>query len=111
MPPPEPRSSTVSPVVQVGHRGRVAAAERGEQRGVGQLVALAVGVEAGAEELGLLVGDRPRRRAAAARGLAAGRRARRGGGVALRGTVSRSVVARSGQLSHAVSSCRASGRT
>ena len=29
MPPPEPRSSTVSPGVQLGHRGRVAAAERG----------------------------------------------------------------------------------
>ena len=56
-------------LVQVGHRGRDAAAERGQQRGVGQLVLLAVGVEAGAEELGLLVGDhcgvRPQQPAAA----------------------------------------------
>ena len=34
---------------EVGHRGRVAAAERGEHRGLRELVALAVGVEARAE--------------------------------------------------------------
>ena len=37
-------------LVQLGDRGRVAAAERGERRRVGQLVAVAVGVEAGAED-------------------------------------------------------------
>ena len=54
---------------EVGHRGRVAAAERGDQRVLGEFVALAVGVEAAAEELGLLVGDDRRVGAAAPGGL------------------------------------------
>ena len=44
-------------LVQVGDRGRVAAAERRELRRVGQRVALVVVVEPGAEGLALLVGD------------------------------------------------------
>ena len=39
--------------VQVGDRGRVAAAERGEDRGVGQLVALERGVQVRADGLGI----------------------------------------------------------
>ena len=53
---------------EVDHRERVAAAQRGLQRGVGQLVLLAVGVQARAEQLGLLVGDHRGVRSAAARG-------------------------------------------
>ncbi len=51
MPPPEPRSSTVSPSLQVGDRDRVAAAERGERRRLGQLAAL-LGVVQRLAELG-----------------------------------------------------------
>ena len=81
MPPPEPRSSTVSPVVQLGDRGRVAAAERREHGGVGQLTALLGGVQRGAELLALLVGDHRGLRSAARRLLLTGRDAG-GGGVA-----------------------------
>ena len=56
-PAPEPRSSTVSPCVQVGDRGRDAAAERGERRRRRALVALARPVQRCAEHLGLLVSD------------------------------------------------------
>ena len=50
MPPPEPRSSTVSPSVQLGDGGRVAAAERGELRGVGQRRPVVVAIERDAEQ-------------------------------------------------------------
>jgi hypothetical protein len=43
-------------VAQIGHRGWVATAERGDERGLGQL-ATPVAVEPGAEQLGLLVED------------------------------------------------------
>ena len=65
MPPPEPRSRTVSPSCSVGDRGRVAAAEAGQLGGLGQGVAVVGVVEAGAEELALLVGDHGRVAAAA----------------------------------------------
>jgi hypothetical protein len=78
--------------VQVGHRGRVAAAERGHDRGVGKLVAFAVGVQAGAEDLGLLVGDHGAV-GAAARGLDGVGGAQRGGGVALADDVAKIGVA------------------
>ena len=96
--------------VQVGHRGRVAAAQRGEHGGVGQLVALAVVVEAGAEQRRLLVGDdAPSAQRAASRGAASlGFGGAGGRGVALADGLADVGV---GQLSHAVSSSRASGRT
>ena len=72
MPPPEPRSSTVSPVAQLGDRGRVATAERGHRGGVGKLVAARLVVEAGAEYFGLLLAEDGLRRAAGGAGLGAG---------------------------------------
>ena len=83
-------------LVQVGHGGRVAAPERGEQGGVGQLVALAVGVQAGAEQLGLLVGDHRGVRAAAARGRGRVRGGERRGGVALAHRLAQRVRIRGG---------------
>ena len=53
-------------LVQVGDRGRVAAAEAGELGRLGQGVAVVGVVEAGAEQLPLFVGDHaPRRRSSA----------------------------------------------
>ena len=70
-------------VAQIGHRGRVAAPERREQRCIGQLVLLRA-VEAGAEQLGLLVGDdRAVARAATSCDRVAARRREGSGGVAL----------------------------
>ena len=68
MPPPEPRSSTVSPSLSSRERGRIAAAERGEQRFGGDAGLLSFVVEVG--------GDRipgfGRRAAASARAAARG---------------------------------------
>jgi hypothetical protein len=95
-------------VAQLGHRGRVAAAERGLEGAGGHLVALAGGVEAGAEPLGLLAGDGGDVGAAAAvRRRRIGCGARRGGVAGADAIGVRGV----GQLSHAVSSCSASGIT
>ena len=55
-------------LVQLGDRGRVAAAEAGQLGGLGQGVTVVGAVEAGAEQLALLVGDHGR--VAAARRLA-----------------------------------------
>ena len=51
MPPPEPRSSTVSPEVQVGDGDGIAASDAGQRRGVGHTAEVVV--QAGTELVGL----------------------------------------------------------
>ena len=70
-------------LLELGDRERVAAAQRGQQRGVGQLAAFVGRVQRGAELLGLLVGDERGVGSAAVGGLLAGGDLRGGGGVAL----------------------------
>ena len=53
MPPPEPEVEDPLAGMEVGDRGRVAAAERREDRGVGQFVALERGVQVRADGLGV----------------------------------------------------------
>ena len=66
MPPPGAEVEHGLALVQLGDRGRVAAAEAGQLGRLGQCVAIVGVVQAGAEELALLVGDH--------RGVAATRR-------------------------------------
>jgi hypothetical protein len=113
-------------LVQFGDGRRIAAAERGEGRGVGQLLAVAERVERGAEDLAAPV-ERLARGAASGAGIAA-RDLGGGGGVALadllahvrcapdllahvRGTTGIGGCLGGGQLSHADSSFSASGIT
>ena len=57
MPPPEPRSRTVSPALRSATAVGLPQPSDAMHGLVGQLVALAVGVERGAEDVALLVGD------------------------------------------------------
>ena len=90
-------------LVQVGDRGRHAAAQRRAERAGGRALRLAVGVQARAEHAGLVgAGD------AAARARRLGRGRARGGGVLL---PHRLADVRAGQVSHAVSSLVPSAET
>ena len=51
MPPPEPRSSTVSPALQFGQRRRIAAAQRRQHRLFGKTPCLGVAVKIGRDRI------------------------------------------------------------
>ena len=59
MPPPEPRSSTISPGLKRGQRGRIAAAERGQERGFRNGGRLGLVVEAAGDGIVTAAAFRP----------------------------------------------------
>ena len=114
-PAPDPRSSTVSPVVQVRDGGGYPAAQRRGDGGLGCTTGVLAGVEVGAEHrvarcvaaAGIGAVGRLAAAAAARGGVAVGH-AQGGVGVAGADVLAQLVV---GQLSHVVNSSSASGMT